>query len=68
MVMRKFILDLKPDGSVKWAEVCEPDSIIEKAASLRSRAIEQANFSTAEPDVAYWTGFADGLEALSTLD
>ena len=21
MVMRKFILDLKPDGSVKWAEV-----------------------------------------------
>ena len=25
-VMRKFIIDLKPDGSMKWAEVCdEPD-------------------------------------------
>ncbi len=25
-VMRKFIIDLKPDGTMKWAEVCdEPD-------------------------------------------
>lgn len=22
-VMRKFIIDLKPDGSMKWAEVCD---------------------------------------------
>lgn len=26
-VMRKFIIDLKPDGTMKWAEVCdEPDA------------------------------------------
>ena len=25
-IMRKFIIDLKPDGTMKWAEVCdEPD-------------------------------------------
>lgn len=22
-VMRKFIIDLKPDGTMKWAEVCD---------------------------------------------
>ena len=22
-VMRRFIIDLKPDGTVKWAEVCD---------------------------------------------
>lgn len=26
MVMRRFILDLKPDGSVKWAEVANDES------------------------------------------
>ena len=68
MVMRKFILDLKPDGSVKWAEVCEPGSISNRAAPLKSRAIEQANFATSEPDISYWQGFADGVEALSKSD
>lgn len=22
-IMRKFIIDLKPDGTMKWAEVCD---------------------------------------------
>lgn len=25
-IMRKFIIDLKPDGTMKWAEVAEPHS------------------------------------------
>lgn len=33
-VMRKFIIDLKPDGTMRWAEVCdEPDP--QKAAYKR---------------------------------
>lgn len=68
MEIRKFILDLKPDGSVKWAEVCEPGSMSKNALSLKRRAIEQVNCSTTEADLAYWTGFADALEALSALD
>lgn len=68
MVIRRFILDLKSDGSVKWAEVCEPDSIIRNAASLRSRAIEQANFATSESDSSYWQGFTDGAEVLVSPD
>ena len=23
VVMRKFIIDIKPDGTMKWAEVCD---------------------------------------------
>lgn len=78
MEIRKFILDLQPDGSVKWAEVCEPGSISNiavspkrraiDAVSLKRRAIEQINFATSEPDLAYWQGFADGVEALATSD
>lgn len=67
MEIRKFILDLKPDGSVKWAEVCEPGSMSKNALSLKRRAIEQANFSMSEPDISYWQGFADGVEALAEL-
>lgn len=29
-VMRKFIIDLKPNGTMKWAEVCdEPSSEVQ---------------------------------------
>lgn len=68
MEIRRFILDLNPDGSVKWAEVCEPDGISKIAVSLKSRAREQANFATSEPDISYWQGFADGVEALAEWD
>lgn len=67
MEIRRFILDLKSDGSVKWAEVCGQSSISEKAEGLKQRAMQQANFSTIEPDTAYWNGFADGVEALERL-
>lgn len=67
MEIRRFILDLNPDGSVKWTEVCEPDSISKIAVSLKSRAMEQAKFTTSEPDISYWQGFADGVEALAEL-
>lgn len=26
-VMRKFIIDLKPDGTMKWAEVCDEPNV-----------------------------------------
>ena len=26
-VMRKFIIDLKPDGSMKWVEVCDEPNV-----------------------------------------
>lgn len=68
MVMRRFILDLKPDGSVKWAEVCETGSRSNSAVSLKRRAIEQATFATSEPDISYWQGFSDGVEALDASD
>lgn len=33
-VMRKFIIDLKPDGTMKWAEVCDEQSA-EQSAEYR---------------------------------
>ena len=26
-VMRRFIIDLKPDGTMKWAEVCDEPNV-----------------------------------------
>lgn len=68
MVMRRFILDLEPDGSVKWAEVCERGCASESASSLKRLAIEQAKISTSEPVISYWKGFANGVEAPAALD
>ena len=30
-VMRKFIIDLKPDGTMKWAEVCDEPNVEQQA-------------------------------------
>ena len=68
MEIRKFILDLKPDGSVKWAEVCEPANASKDALLLKRLAMQQANSATSETNISYWQGFVDGIEALSKLD
>lgn len=30
-VMRRFIIDLKPDGTMKWAEVCDEPNVEKRA-------------------------------------
>ena len=50
-VMRRFIIDLKPDGTMKWAEVCdEPDQqkvaykkILEHCEAMKYLYKEQSN-------------------------
>lgn len=54
-VMRKFIIDLKPDGTMKWVEVCD-----EPAPEVRAykRIIDHCE------TMAYlWKGNADKYDA-----
>lgn len=62
MEIRKFIIDLQPDGSVKWAEVSECNiEANEKAKRLYSRVLDVMNRETNELDKTYWEGFLDGI-------
>lgn len=68
MVMRKFILDLQPDGSVKWAEVSECNiEANEKAKRLRSRVVDIKDSETEELAKVYWEGYIDGIEETMKL-
>ena len=68
MEIRKFILDLQPDGSVKWAEVSECNiEANEKAKRLYSHVLDMMNRETEELEKAYWNGFLDGIEATMKL-
>ena len=61
--MRKFILDLQPDGSVKWAEVSECNiEANEKVKRLRSRVVDIKNSETEESAKIYWAGVIDGID------
>lgn len=68
MEIRKFILDLQPDGSVKWAEVSECNiEANEKAKRLYSRVLDTMNQETDELEKIYWEGFLDGIDATMRL-
>lgn len=64
MEIRRFILDLQPDGSVKWAEVSECNTEAnEKAKRLYARIVDICDSETEELAKAYWEGYLDGIEA-----
>ena len=68
MVMRKFILDLQPDGSVKWAEVSECNiEANERAKQLRSRIEDIKDSETERLAKTYWEGYLDGIDATMKL-
>lgn len=68
MEIRRFILDLQPDGSVKWAEVSECNiEANEKAKRLYSRVLDMMNRETNELDKIYWGGFLGGINATMKL-
>lgn len=63
MEMRRFILDLQHDGSVKWAEVSECNiEANERAKRLRSRIVDIKDSETEELAKAYWEGVIDGID------
>ena len=68
MEIRKFILDLQPDGSVKWAEVSECNiEANEKAKRLYSLALDRTNRATEELEKTYLEGYLDGINATMKL-
>lgn len=68
MVIRRFILDLQPDGSVKWAEVSECNiEANEKAKRLYSRVLDKMDRETDELEKVYWNGYLDGIDATMKL-
>lgn len=63
MEIRRFILDLQPDGSVKWAEVSERNiEANEEVKRLRSCVVDTKNSETEESAKIYWAGFIDGID------
>lgn len=63
MEIRKFILDLQPDGSVKWTEVSECNiEANEKAKRLRSRAVDIKDSVTQKLAKVYCEGYIDGID------
>ena len=68
MVIRRFILDLQPDGSVKWAEISECNiEAKERAKQLRSRVVNLKDSETEELAKTYWEGYLDGIDATMKL-
>ena len=68
MEIRKFIIDLQPDGSVKWAEVSECNiEANEKAKRLYSRVLDMTNRETDELEKIYWEGYLDGIHETMQL-
>lgn len=68
MEIRRFILDLQPDGSVKWAEVSECNiEANESAKWLRSRAVDIMDSVTQELAKVYCKGYIDGIDDMMNL-
>lgn len=68
MVIRRFILDLQLDGSVKWAEVSECNiEANERAIQLRSRIEDIKDSETERLAKTYWEGYLDGINATMKL-
>lgn len=68
MEIRRFIFDLQPDGSVKWAELSECNiEANEYAKRLRSRVVDIKNSETQESARAYWEGYIDGIDDMMKL-
>ena len=68
MEIRRFILDLQPDGSVKWAEVSECNiEANERAKQLRSRIEDVKDSETESLAKTYWEGYLDGIDATMKL-
>lgn len=74
MEIRRFILDLKPDGSVKWAEVSDTENDRDKLSEIKRWAVKQKKDAKAVVDRAdnvavrfYNWGWLDAMKSLESI-